>query len=493
MTDALRATLALLKEGIARRDRVAINRAAIALIDQNAPLGSQWAAIATLLQHHGEHDLAQRALATWLASDGARPQIAFAQAATLARAGRPAEALAYLEDMPDDFPDAVSNAYFRGTIATNMGDVEAARHALRRVVALDPASGQGWLALAMAGPLDASDAAALRVAAASCASGESADSAACLYALGKLEDERGDHEAAFAAFAAGARVMERLQPFDAAADRALADAEIAAWDRAAIDEVRATLVAGDPRPIFVTGLPRSGTTLVEQILASHSAIAGGAELSFFSILGRDIGGLSHRAFQAWRARGGDPQALRTLYHHLAAVRFPAPGRIVDKTLATSRHMGLIAALFPDAPIIWVRRAPIDCAWSAFRNYFVKGVGWSWSLASIADFFIQEDRLFAHWTSVLGKQVLVVPFAELVTSSEEWTRRINAHAGLAFEPAQLTPERTPRAVATNSAAQVREAVHQRGIGAAEPYRSKLGDFVDRYSSAAARSAVSRECP
>ena len=171
--------------------------------------------------------------------------------------------------------------------------------------------------------------------------------------------------------------------------------------------------------------------------------------------------------------------MRDLYHHLAAVRFPAPGRIVDKTLATSRHMGLIATLFPDAPIIWVRRAPHDCAWSAFRNYFLKGVEWSWSLDTIGDFFTQEDRLFAHWTSTLGDQILVVPYAELVTSSEAWTRKINAHAGLALEPAQLTPERTARAVETNSAAQVREAIHQRGLGTAEPYRAMLGDFDRHY--------------
>lgn len=479
MTDVLRATLATLKVAIARRDRAGINRAAFALIDQQAPLGRQWTSIATLLQRHCEHDAALKALATWRAADGAQPSILFEQAATLARAGRPAEALAYLEDIPADFPDAVSHAYFRGTIASNLGDAEAARDALRRAVALNPGSGQSWLALAMAGPLDPGEAAALRTAAASRAVGESADSVACLYALGKLEDACGDHAAAFAAFAAGARIMQRLQHFDAAADRALADAEIAAWDRAAVDESRATIVASDPRPIFVTGLPRSGTTLVEQILASHSEIAGGAELSLFSILGRDIGGLSHQAFQAWRARGGDPQALRGLYDHLAAVRFPAPGRIVDKTLATSRHMGLIATLFPDAPIIWVRRAPLDCAWSAFRNYFVSGVEWSWSLEAIADFFMQEDRLFAHWTATLGDQILVVPYADLVTNSYEWTQRINAHAGLALEPAQLTPERTVRAVATSSAAQVREALHQRGIGVAEPYRPKLSSFINRY--------------
>lgn len=80
---------------------------------------------------------------------------------------------------------------------------------------------------------------------------------------------------------------------------------------------------------------------------------------------------------------------------------------------------------------------------------------------------------------MGKQILVVPFAEQVTNTEKWTRRISALAGLVLEPAHLTSERTPRTIVTSSAAQVREEVHQRGIDVAEPYRSKLGDFVDRY--------------
>lgn len=477
-----RSTLALLKDRMAAHDRAGINAAAIALIDQRAALGPQWAAVATLLQHHGEHRAALRALDTWLTADGPQPRILFARAATLARAGRPAEAREQLDRLARDFPDTVGNAYLRGTIATNLGDQAAAIHALQQAVAFDPYSGQSWLARAMAGSLDAREAQALRAARSLFGNLETADAAAYFYGLGKLEDDRGEHDAAFAAFAHGARTMHRLQPYDAAGDRAIADTAIADWDRTAIDEVRSAIRASVDRPIFVTGLPRSGTTLVEQIIASHSAIAGGAELGLFSIIGRDVGALSHGAFQAWRARGGEPQALRDLYHHLARQRFPAPGRIIDKTLATSRHIGLIAALFPDAPIVWLRRDPLDCAWSAFRSYFVKGVEWSWSLESIAQFFTQEDRLFDHWIKTLGDQILVIPFDELVSDPELWVRRIDDHAGLTIEPAQFAPHRTERAVITNSAAQVREPIHHRGIGSAEPYRAHLGEFIELYPAA-----------
>ena len=480
MTDA-RSNLLLLKDRIAAQDRAGINATALALIDAAPPLGRQWGAIATILQHHGEHPAALRAIAAWRADVGDEPQILFECATILARAGRPEEARKVLDRLPDDFPDPVGNAYVKGTLATNLGDVDGAVTALQKATALDSASGQSWLARAMAAPLEQAEARRLRDAGPRFAGVENEDAAAYQYALGKLADDRLDHDAAFAAFDRGARIVARRRPFDAAADRALADAAIAGWDRASIDEARAQLdLAGPARPMFVTGLPRSGTTLVEQILASHSAVAGGAELGLFGILARDLGGLSHQAFAQWRHRGGEPHALRDLYHHLGEQRFAGGGRFVDKTLATSRYLGLIAALFPDAPIVWLRRDPLDCAWSAFRSFFIRGVEWSWSLESIADFFIQEDRLFDHYTRLLGPQILVIPYAEMVGDPAGWTRRIDDHCGLALEEAQLSPHRTRRAVITNSASQVREAIHQRGLGSAAPYRDQLAPFIDRYA-------------
>lgn len=479
MTDALQSTLSLLKKRIAARGRTGINDAAFQLIEQQAPLGEQWSTIAALLQYHGEHNAALSALDAWHATAAPAPRILFERAIALARAGRPVEALSLLDKLPDSFPDPLGNAYMKGTLAINVGDPEAAIRTLGRAVALDPGSGQSWLARVMADPLEPFEVDRLRSAQLLFDTVESVDAGAYFYALGKLENDHGDRDSAFGAFARGASKMQRLQPFDAAFDEALVNAQIADWDRATIVDAQANIIPGNARPIFVTGLPRSGTTLVEQILASHSLVAGGAELALFSIIGRDVGGMSQRAFQNWRDRGGQPQALRELYHHLADQRFPANGRIVDKTLATSRYMGLIAAIFPDAPIIWLRREPVDCAWSVFRNYFIKGVEWSWSLEAIAEFFNQEDRLFKHWTRVLGDQILVVPFDGLVSNPGYWTRQINAHAGLELEPAQLTPDRTARTVITSSVAQVREPINQRGVGASRPYCAKLGEFIKRY--------------
>ena len=273
--------------------------------------------------------------------------------------------------------------------------------------------------------------------------------------------------------------MASMRSFDRAADDQLIDDALADWSGAKVDRFGEQVKVGDARPIFVTGLPRSGTTLVEQILASNSEVAGGEELSLFRLIGQDIGGLSHGDLQRLIAGGGDPQDLRDLYHHLLAERFPQTGRVVDKTLAASRNLGILASLFPDAPIIWLRRDPLDCAWSAFRTYFVRSVDWSWSLESIADYFRNEDRLFDHWTRELGERILVVPFADLVANPRHWTELITRHAGLVMEDSQLTPHLSDRAVITASATQVREAVHTRGVGSAEPYRAYLAPFLERY--------------
>lgn len=472
--DTLQSKLALLKDRMAARDRDGVNGAALGLIAAEAPIGPQYATLARLLQHNGEHDAALRALDAWRSTGGPSQQITFERAAVLARAGRSEEARRAADALAHDYPHPAANAYLKGTLAHDSGDRAVAMIELSRAVALNPGSGQSWLARVMAGPLDAAEETTLQGQQARFAGINTVDSAAYFYALGNQLDQRREYDAAFAAFAHGARIMEGLRPFDSAADAALASKAIEHWTDDALADARAAIRQGKPSPIFVTGLPRSGTTLVEQILASHSAVAGGAETSLFSIIGRDVGGLSHQAFQSWRARGGDPQALRDLYHHLASQRFPAPGRIVDKTLGTSRYLGLIAALFPDAPIIWLRRDPLDCAWSVFRNYFLKGVDWSWSLPSITQFFAQEDRLFDHWTRLFGEQILVVPFEQLVSDPVHWTNRIDDHVGLTLEPAQHSPHRTDRLVATSSAAQVREAIHQRGIGSAAPYRQHLAE-------------------
>ena len=197
------------------------------------------------------------------------------------------------------------------------------------------------------------------------------------------------------------------------------------------------------------------------------------------------GGSSGEALQAYLGRGGSPDALATLYLHLMAERFGPTGRIVDKTIDASRMLGLIAAALPDAPLIWMRRDPLDSAWSCFRTFFIHGVAWSYSLTDIAHHFMLEDTLLAFWKERLGERLLVVPYPELVASPESWTRKLLAHCSLDEEPGVFTPHATERIVMTASAMQVRKPINRDGLNTAQPYRSHLQPFIDAYSTPTGR--------
>src|SRR5690606_37296063 len=121
-----------------------------------------------------------------------------------------------------------------------------------------------------------------------------------------------------------------------------------------------------------TGLPQWGTTLVEQILTSHSAVSDVGEINRLRMLAREIGGASHDALGRHITEHGTGPAAR-LWDHWLRERFPAPGRIVDKSIDSGRFLGLAAALLPEAPLIWVTRDPLDRAWSCFRTHFLAGV------------------------------------------------------------------------------------------------------------------------
>jgi hypothetical protein len=154
--------------------------------------------------------------------------------------------------------------------------------------------------------------------------------------------------------------------------------------------------------------------------------------------------------------------------------------VIDKSVTTSRYLGLAAALLPEAPVVWLTREPLDRAWSCFRTNFLGGaVPWSYSLADIAHHFRLEDGLLAQWREILGERLLVVPYEELVGEPDGWIRRILAHCSLAEEPKVFAPHENPRRVATASMMQVRRPINREAVGAAEPYREHLAPFIEAY--------------
>ena len=479
---AATALLADLRTAVTGRDRAATNRAVAALLDRRAPLGPQWQALSQLMQVSGELTLAHRAIDAFIDAAGGKPRARYAKVVLLTQSERLQEAHDLLASLPADVPDRAGRAFVLGNTAMTLGRVPEAREHLTACLRHRPGWGPAWLSLAAAVNLADDPLGEQLLAERPAAEREGpVDLARYFYALGKLHADRKEPAACFAAFAQGAALLRRETPYGRAANGNNAQSAMTGWSPDTFARAREGRALDTSRPIFVTGLPRSGTTLVEQILASHSAVADGGELNLIQHMAVAVGGVSGQDLERHLSSGGGLDALGGLYLHLLAERFGPAGRVVDKTIDASRCMGLIAAALPDAPLIWMRRDPLDSAWSCFRTFFIHGVAWSYDLKDIAHHFQLEDQLMAHWRAQLGDRLLVVPYRELVDAPAEWTARLLRHCGLADEAAAYTPHLTERRVATASALQVRRPINRDGLGVAEPYREYLQPFTDAYTA------------
>jgi tetratricopeptide (TPR) repeat protein len=453
-------------DSLRRGDRRAFVQHADVLLASETSFGSIWKTFSTALLNFGELRMARRA-ADAFAKSGAGEAL-FVQATIYARTGMVKEARAILSSVKPSSQCGAGYLYLRGTLALNDGDVAEAEWAFLKAALAMPASGQIWQSLSSIGSMAEHTRARQAILSARqwMSSAPELDRACYLYALGKTLADGGEYDAAYATFTSGAALIAATRPYNAGTD--IADAATAkAWTAVELSGVQARPTSGTTRPIIVTGLPRSGSTLVEHILASHSAVTGGEELMLFSMIIREQGGFDLPTVRRWAQRGG-MDAVQARYLHLFSERFGSSGRAVDKTLETSRYLGVIAAALPDAPLIWMRRRPLDNAWSCFRTYFLMGLGWTFSVEAIARHFKLEAEMLQHWQQVLGDRLLVVDYESLVADKEVEIPRILRHCGLEPEAQVFNPELSSRPVVTSSVTQVREPINTRAIDAVRNY-------------------------
>src|SRR5207248_5122930 len=239
---------------------------------------------------------------------------------------------------------------------------------------------------------------------------------------------------------------------------------------------------GDPSrlPVFVVGMPRSGTTLVEQILASHPSIFGAGELREFTELATSIRGPNLREFPeaVVTMSGAELRAFGTTFLEMIQQMASAAERITDKLPANFRHAGLIHLTLPNARIIHVRRDPRDIAVSCFALLFVKDrLPFSYDLRELGRYIRAYQALMEHWREVLPSGVMLeVQYEELVDNIAEQARQIVAHCGLPWDAACLEFHKTDRVVRTASVTQVRRPVYRSSVGRWRNYEEFLEPLI-----------------
>ena len=450
---------------------------------QGAPTGQRWGSIHKLAQRIGEIDMALDASMRHAMTDPITIGALIQHCDNLTQMGRAEEAVALLDRVPAQAQDHPEILHFRGNQASQTGDFDTAQALLRRSLAGQPNSPQTWMALLMASgeKLGDEDLAKLRKAGDSLGTMEPRSKAAYYYALGRALVDRGEVAEGFAVYEKGAAIRRELEPYDRAAQEAHVAHILAEFTPEAMAKLTPSRFTGQ-RALFVNGLPRSGTTMTESILVAHSKVVDGSEVALVKPALLPVKGLTMEGALAYqqRSRSDDPWGdIARDYHHMLAMRFRKPGLVVDKTLSQSMFMGLLLQAMPDARVLWLRRRPDDVALSAYRSFFSSTITWAWSMEDIAHQMMLEDKLHAHWQALYPRNILTVPYEELVSAPAEWIPRMLAHCGLAVEPQVFDFHKAKRRVRTASIKQVRAPISTDAIGKADRFAEQLEPFRKAY--------------
>jgi tetratricopeptide (TPR) repeat protein len=396
----------------------------------------------------------------------------------LVRNSRYAEAATYFEKAVQLAPRHVQFQYNLATARMYCGELAAAAAGYERVLEIDPDHGRAHLAIAEMlegqpppGRISSLEAALRR------AGGDVDREIVLRQALALTLEAAGDRPRAFAEWTRGKTAKKQQVGYTIDEDRAIFSAFEGIFDENACADPRPG--AASDAPIFVLGLPRSGTTLVERILSSHSAITSGGELMHFPVVVRqasggsnprliDVGGLA-------TALAADPAGLGRAYLERARTVVGDAGRFIDKLPFNFFYIGFLRRALPNARIVCLRRGALDTCLANFRQLFALGFPYyrySLSLTDTAEYFALFEKLMAHWDRRFPGAVYHLHYERLVADPETEVRRLLAHLGLEFEPAVLSFHSNEAPVATASTVQVRRPIHQRSVGAWRRYAAEL---------------------
>ncbi|MBY6186766.1 sulfotransferase [Marinobacter hydrocarbonoclasticus] len=415
---------------------------------------------------------------TLRATEPGNPSFDTAYANQLVAVGRFDEALTLYDQVLARMPDNPSLHLVKGHALKTLGRQQQAIEAYQSSYRHRPGFGDACWSLANLKTYRFSEPELARMKADEAAPGRTLEDRFHLcFALGKALEDRGDYADAFQYYQRGNELklsQTRYRPESMARDLALQAEHVG------VELVRSKARHGCPAtdPIFIVGMPRAGSTLLEQIIASHPQVDGTMELP-------DIAAMAHRlngrrrvdeapAYPANLA-GLDDETLREMgEQYLAQTRIHRQGApyFIDKMPNNFRHIGLIKLILPNARIIDARRDPMACCFSNFKQLFAEGQEFSYSLENMAAYYRGYETLMDHWDSVFPGEILRVQYEEVVADLDTQVRRILNYLNLPFDERCLAFHKTDRSVRTASSEQVRQPLYRSGLAQWRHFEAQL---------------------
>ena len=461
--------------------------------------------------------LLRRALEIAPSFNAARSNLAL----VLSRMGRAAEAMELLEAVFEAEPEAIGNLNLKAATLGRLGDFDEAIRiyeevlerapaqprvwlsyghmlktvgrqaegigAYRRAIALKSALGEAWWSLANLKTFrfDADDVAAMKAALTSAELSEE-DRFHLEFALGKSMHDLGKTQEAFHHYANGNALRRKLHPFHAEQLTRTVDRCIENFTPGIL-----TASGGSEAvdPIFIVGMPRAGSTLVEQILSSHPLVEGTSELPDMPVIAREIG--PYPKSTTGMTSGQRKAAGETYLTRASVQRRTDRPFFIDKLPNNWLFVPFIQLVLPNAKIIDARRHPLGCCMSNFRQHFARGQDFTYDLDDLGRYYSDYVRLMVHVDAVMPGRVHRVIYERMVEDTETEIRSLLAYCGLEFDPACMAFHETERAVRTASSEQVRQPIYtaakdewQLYSAYLDPLRSALGPVLDAYPEAPA---------
>ena len=477
--------------------RVGRNEQALVLLERCLQLAPGFKAArhhyALLLDRCSRHEDAMVEIEALLEGEFDDAQLLNLKAVVLGKLGQYKDAIALYESILQSRPKDPRVWMSLGHALKTEGQTDRAIVAYRRALEINPGFGGAWWSLANLKTMrfDAADIAAMRTQ----LQRRDLDDDQRLhfqFALGKALEDGGEYAASFDCYAQANAIRRTQLPYSDVQNRQRRMHAQAAYTRQFFAE-RAGCGSADASPIFILGMPRAGSTLVEQILSSHARVEATMELPDIIAIVRDL-----------RMRVDDPET--TSYHDLLATLEPAEFRalgerylqatqvqrklgrpfFIDKMPNNYAHVGLIQLILPNARIIDVRRHPLACCFSNFKQHFARGQAFSYGLADMGRYYRDYVGLMAHFDQVLPGRVYRVIYEDLVADTETQVRALLDYCGLEFDERCLRFFENDRPVRTASSEQVRRPINRDGMDQwrhyeawLNPLKLALGPVLDSY--------------